>query len=188
MMSCHKPQVVPVHKERVRATAGFTLIEILIVVLIISIVTSVGMLTISRNNNKEMEFFAKELTQVIQLAEEQAMLQSTDLGLIINDQHYQFVVLTESQDKTKAKRWSPLDDNVLGEHSVPNNVDVSVDTKSPKEDQNEEKKEEQKKPQIVISTNGDVTPFSIYIGKKGAKPRFVITGDADGNITRKELE
>lgn len=167
-----------------RKHAGFTLIEIMIVVLIISIVTSVGVLTISRNNNKEIEMFAKELTQVIKMAEEQAMLQPTELGLMMHDQAYQFAAL-QTADNTKAPHWSALDDNVLGQHVIPEQIEVRVDTHSPQtvdEDENA-----QKSPQLVISTNGDVTPFTIYVGKKGAKPRFAITGDADGNITSKEL-
>ena len=43
------------------------------------------------------------------------------------------------------------------------------------------------KPQIVISTNGDVTPFTIYVGRKGKKPLYAISGDADGNVTSREL-
>lgn len=176
-----------------RAHVGFTLIEILIVVLIISIVTSVGMLTISRNNNKEIEYFAKELTQVIQLAEEQAMLHSSVLGLIIKSESYQFVVLEKTPDNKK-ERWSPLLDNVLGKHTIPDHVQMTIDTHDPqkkeeeKSDDDNNDEEKPPEPQLVISPNGDVTPFVIYIGAKGTKPRFTITGAADGTITRKELE
>ena len=47
--------------------------------------------------------------------------------------------------------------------------------------------DEDQLPQVVISTNGDITPFTIYVGKKGKSPRYVIKGDADGNITSKLL-
>lgn len=168
-----------------RTHAGFTLIEVLIVVLIISIVTSVGVLTISRNTNKEVELFAKEFTQVIKMAEEQAMLQPAELGLVIKEETYQFVEMQKTKDG-KASQWSPLDDNVLGVHAIPGHVEVRIATQgSQSKDDNENA---QKQPQIVISTNGGVTPFTIYVGKKGAKPRFVITGDADGTITTKPLE
>lgn len=169
-----------------RTHAGFTLIEILIVVLIISIVTSVGVLTISRNNNKEIELFAKELVQVIKLAEETAMLQPVELGLMINNQSYQFVALDATQNG-KAKHWSPLDDNALGQHPIPEHIQLSIATHSADKDE-ESDEDKQQQPQLVISTNGDVTPFTMYIGKKGAKPRFAITGEADGTITIKELE
>ena len=38
-----------------RYQRGFTLVEILVVILIISIITSVGVLSISRNENKQVE-------------------------------------------------------------------------------------------------------------------------------------
>jgi len=172
---------------------GFTLIEILIVILIISVVSSIGVLTISRNNNKEVEYFAKELTQVIQLAEEQAMLQSTVLGLVVSENSYEFVALSESRDKdnNKVTKWSPLEDRILGRHGIPDHVQMRVELRGAAKKENEatgdESAEVSKEPQLVISANGNVTPFTIYIGQKGAKPRFIISGEADGTITRKDL-
>ena len=55
-----------------QAKRGFTLLELLVVLVIISIVASMAMLTIGHNQNKEMETFTKELTQTLTLAEEQA--------------------------------------------------------------------------------------------------------------------
>ena len=51
----------------------------------------------------------------------------------------------------------------------------------------EQDENEKHSPQIVISTNGDITPFKIYVAKTGKSPRYVISGDADGNITSKSL-
>lgn len=115
------------------------------------------------------------------MAEEQAMLQPIELGLMMKNQNYQFAAL-QTSEKTKTQQWSALDDNVLGQHAIPDQIEVRVDTGTAQQTD-----DAQKQPQLVISTNGDMTPFTIYVGKKGAKPRFVITGDADGNITRKEL-
>ena len=90
-----------------RSKAGYTLIEILIVVLIISIVTSVAMLSIGRNENKQMESFAQELMQMLSLAEEQAMLQPTVLGLMLSEQSLQFASFKPAFDSDKSS-WIPL--------------------------------------------------------------------------------
>lgn len=166
---------------------GYTLIEILIVLFIISIVTTVALLSINRNENKRLEAFANELTQVVTLAEEHAMLQPTVLGLTFNEQSFQFAALKTSINGNGEKKnnWESLQDNVLGRHVIPNNIELNIEVGNNHLTSSNDA--EKINPQIIISTNGDVTPFTIYVGKKGEKPRYVITGDADGNVTNKEL-
>ena len=166
-----------------RLVNGYTLIEILIVMFIISIVTSVALLSVGRNENKRLESFANELVQTITLAEEQAMLQPVVLGILIDKHTVQFVSLVPSKNDGK-NTWVALDDTLLGKQSIPSGIEVRVaagNTHASAAD------EVTKNPQIIVSTNGDVTPFTIYIGKIGEKPRYAIIGDADGSITRKEL-
>jgi general secretion pathway protein H len=154
---------------------GYTLIEILIVLFIISIVTSVALLSISRNENKQMESFANEVMQIMTLAEEQAMLEPNVMGLSFAEHSFQFASFQPSKEDNK-NHWQPIQDSILGVHKIPDNIQVAVEAGG-KGDM----------PQIIISTNGDITPFTLYVGKKGQKPRYAITGDADGNITNKFL-
>ena len=162
-------------------TAGYTLIEVLIVIFIISIVTTVTLLTISRNENRDIETFAKELTQMVSLAEEQAMLEPNVLGMTLATDTIQFASLTK--DKENQPVWLPLTDHVLNHYSIPSNIQVSLQIAGNKVELGSAKSI----PQIIISTNGDVTPFILYVGKKGMKPRFAITADADGNVSSTSL-
>lgn len=167
--------------KKSRFAHGFTLIEILVVLFIISIVTSVALLTISRNDNRQLESITKELVQALTLAEEKAMLQPSVLGLTIEKNAYQFSSYQPAEGKNKAN-WLLADAN----HLIPHNVELSVDVEGKKisADQDDETKS---MPQIVISTNGDITPFTIYIGKKGNSPHYEIRGDSNGNITSRSL-
>lgn len=168
---------------------GFTLVEILIVLFIISIVTSIAMLSISYNHNKKIETFANELTQLLTLAEEQAMLQPSILGVSFSQHTFQFASFKIMNEKKKT--WVLLDDSILGKHNIPNDIELKIKASDVSLDKNKDKEEdediEQFNPQIIISTNGDVTPFAIYIGKEGEKPLYVIIGDTDGSITNKPL-
>lgn len=172
-----------------RHNIGYTLIEILIVLFIVSIVTSVALISISHNENKYLESFANDMTQLMTLAEEQAILQPAILGLSLNEQSFQFLswqpMVNKDKKEEKKNNWAPLEDNILSNHMIPNNIQVQVRTGDKSSKSEEETKTDH--PQIIISTNGDITPFTIYIGKKGQKPRYAITGDADGNITNKLL-
>ena len=158
-----------------RHIVGYTLIEILVVLFIISIVTSVALLTIGRNENKKMETFANELTEMVSLAEEQAMLQPTVLGMSFGKHSFQFASLQTVTDDKKNK-WAPFQDAILNKHAIPSGIQVKVQVGNESAD-----------PRIVMSTNGDVTPFTIYIGKPGEKPSYAVIGDADGKISSKSL-
>lgn len=167
---------------------GYTLIEILIVLFIISIITTVALLKIGHNDTNQLKSFVNELTQMMTLAEEQAMLQPTVLGLSLDERSYQFASLKAAQDMTGKNRWEPVNDHLLNKHIIPSDIRVMVQinhqsipiTRTPSE-------MSENNPQIIISTNGDMTPFIIYVGKKGERPRYAIIGEADGRITNKSL-
>src|SRR3990167_7089199 len=133
---------------------GYTIIEILVVLFIISIATGVALLGISQNENKKIESFTKELTQLITLAEEQAMLQPAIIGLSFDADAFQFARF-EAINK-KRERWLMLNDRMLGKHPIPSNIQLdiraSVSDKNKEKDEDADKKEEGFTPQIIIST------------------------------------
>lgn len=161
---------------------GYTLVEILIVLFIISIVTSVALLTIGHNDNKKMEAFANELTQMVTLAEEQAMLQPAVLGVTFNQHSFQFASLQMAADDKK-NNWVAFQDTVLKQQTIPHGIQVTIHNGQ----ESSSNKSENKNPQIIVSPNGDVTPFTIYIGKVGKKPSYAVVGDANGRVTSQAL-
>ena len=177
------------------STRGFTLIEILVVLFIISIVSTVALLSISRNQTKQLQNFTTQLSQQITLAEEEALLQSTVIGLSIDEKQAQFFSYQAATDKDKKDTWVPIQDTVLAKQIIPGNMQVKVVIANAKKSDEEEisadeNRDEEKTitPQIIISTNGDITPFTIYVGKRDDKPRFAIIGTADGSVTVKEQQ
>lgn len=157
---------------------GYTLIEILIVVFIISIVTSVALLSIGQNENKRLAAFANTLAQTIQLAEEQAMLQPAVIGLSFKNQSLQF-----SMYQADSGNWLPSEDVILNTRPIPTDIHVAVEVGG----QRLSTENELAQPQIIISTNGDVTPFTLYVGKKGQHSRYKVRGEADGTVSNAAL-
>jgi general secretion pathway protein H len=168
------------------SASGFTLIEILIVLFIISIVTTVALLSIGKNRNRELESFANDLSQTITLAEEQAMLQPAILGLTVRDSSVHFSAL-ETGVTDKKNRWVAVDERALEKRNIPDDIQVDVEITGSKSADADENDAAKSVPQIIISTNGDITPFKIYVGRKGDRPRYLIKGEADGNVTNKSL-
>lgn len=169
-------------KLKKRLISGYTLIEILIVLLIISIVTTVALLSISQNQNRRVQAIANEFAQMMTLAEEQAMLQPEVLGVSFSPQSWQFNRL--KPDEKQKSVWMPLSDSSLSSRDIPDDMEISLVMAGEKIEASDAAMK--RVPQIMISTNGDVTPFTFYIGKKGSKPLYVVHASADGTITTRK--
>jgi general secretion pathway protein H len=164
---------------------GFTLIEILIVMLIISIVGSVAILTISHNQNSQYTAFAKQLTNYLTLAEQQAMMQPATLGVTFSEESFQFYQY-QSDRTDKEDAWTPLTDSILSAHRIPKDTQVTlvIDGKTVSPTANTEKV----KPSLIISSSGDLPSFVIYIGKIGTHPRYKIVGEPNGSIKSEPVQ
>ncbi|MDR3478881.1 MAG: type II secretion system protein [Gammaproteobacteria bacterium] len=168
-----------------RKTTGFTLVEILIVMLIISIVGSVAVLTISRNQNSQYTAFAKQLTNYLALAEQQAILQPATLGIAFTEDSFQFYQYqTNSRDKENA--WEPLSDPLLGPHRIPKDIHLTLVIEG--KTIPSATSAEHTKPYLIISNSGDIPTFVIYIGKQGAHPRYKIVGEPNGSIKSEPVQ
>jgi len=154
---------------------GFTLIEILIVIVIISIVSGIAALTISRNQQKQYEYLANSLAHLITLAEEEAMLRPATLGLAFTPDSFQFFEYHNKVDKN-ATHWQALTDNIFGLHSISKNIEITLFVQNKKTNLNG-------KPQIIISPSGDIIPFTILLGKKDQPPSYKVTGYTNGNVS-----
>ncbi len=153
---------------------GFTLIEILIVIVIISIVSGIAALTLSRNQQKQYESLANRLAHVITLAEEEAMLRPATLGLAFKPDGFQFF---EYHPKTNHNKipWHPLTDPIFGLHRIAQNTEITLFIQNKKVDLSGQ-------PQIIISMSGDIAPFIILIGKKEQLPLYQVIGYANGTV------
>jgi general secretion pathway protein H len=73
-------------------SGGFTLIEILVVVLIIGIITAGVLLSVNlTGRDRELEHESERLAALVNYAHEQAELQTREYGVVFHDDSYQFV-------------------------------------------------------------------------------------------------
>ncbi len=161
--------------------AGFTLIEILVVVLIISITTSLIVLNLNTNraSPRVIEDAARQLKLVIDVAQEQAVLQPAELGIRFELDHYRVVRLFVGEGNEA--KWSDVqNDKLLREHNIPENVNVTVEI------ENEDKV--LLSPQLQFYSSGDMTPFTIEIGDFDHPAQFTLEGKANGEVQLKRVE
>lgn len=160
---------------------GFTLLEIMVVVLIIGISASVVMLNVSGvDRADELKKQAQRFQLVFSMASEYAILNQQQLGLRIDQNQYYFVILDDEQ------QWQKVENNdLLSEYSLPDpfSLSLELDDLPWQEDQslfdsklfdeqlsfdddemNIGAQEEEKKlppPQVWLLSSGDITPFSL---------------------------
>lgn len=154
---------------------GFTLIEILIVLLIISIVAGVAVMSTHNNDRKQSELLAYQLRNVIRLAQQEALLRPATLGLAFADNSYQFFIY-DFDEKNQKESWLPINDGPLSLHTYSQSLQIAVKV-------NDKLLTLRGEPILTITPSGKMSQFTIYIGKWDAEPSYQIQGEANGEMS-----
>ncbi len=150
---------------------GFTLIEIMVVITIVSIMFGAVVLAFPDSSNDRLKEQGRRFAALITLAQDEAILQSQDLAVSMNGSGYSFYrrfgeVWEAYSDKPFVARV--LDGGIQAEVALEG---LSVDLPS----------SEKAKPQIIIYSNGEMTPFFYYLTNQ-EKSKYNIEFDAAGNL------
>ncbi len=154
-------------------TKGFTLLEVLIVIVIISIIMMVATLSIHFNKKKQLETFTQQIANLITLAEEEAMLRPAVLGIALTSKT---ILVTRYDEKTKT--WQPLTGNAFRKQTIPgdNEFTLSIQNQKITLDGN---------PHLLITSSGDIPAFQLNIGGTEEEPEYQIIGESSGNVYAK---
>lgn len=155
MPLCSSPLTFTTHTPHTKSTVegGFTLLELLMVILIIGITISIANLSFSQNTSRIVQDEIERLHGLIQLAGEEAVLQGRDLALEFDHDRYQFL-------ESGKKGWQPVaEDPMLRKRPLPDAVRLSLLLEGT-EASFEDKK---KLPRIFILSSGELTPFKITL-------------------------
>lgn len=150
------------------AKSGFTLIEILVVLVIIGITIGFALLAFGDfGGSRRVVTAAESFANQIKLIQQQAILESATYGIQIEPTQYKVLKF-----KPPA-HWENATAPFLGRvHTFPNSAVMRFDNTST-----------QKKPSIIIYSTGDMTTFRFIFGTT-KKPNLIrLIGESNGNIT-----
>ena len=169
-----------------RATRGFTLLELLVVLVIVGILVS--MLTLSVGlvgEDSALRREAERLEALVQMAGEETMLNGFEMGLRFYRRAYEFSIYRDDTDE-----WTPLVDDELFRHrDIPQAVELDLELEGRQvilEFQAVD--DENYRPQVFIMSSGDVTPFNLRFREAFSSDGYQVLIEADGSAEIKHDE
>lgn len=168
---------------------GFTLIEIMVVMVIIAIVGTVTVMSTSSNFSQKVGNEARRLASIIRLAQDEALINSTEVGVILEETKYTFVLYEQGQ-------WLPItDEKMYEEHTLLDGVEMVLQVdgfdgivlgEERDDDAEEDDEKRSLTPQIYILSSGELSPFILTMGieSENAEEEFFyqIQGHFDGRV------
>ena len=160
-----------------KRAAGFTLLELMAVILIIGIIVSFASLSIGQNTSRIVQEEVERLHGLIQLAGEEAVLQGRELALEFDRDKYQFLELG-------GDGWQPIEeDKMFRQRPLPETVELELILEGA-ETNFEDKKN---LPRIFILSSGELSPFSLVL-KIDEGEEYSLQGEFNGNLILKRVE
>ncbi len=156
------------------AACGFTLVEMLVVVLIIGLMTGVAVLSLSLADTHPARDRARQLAGLVRIAGEEAGLQGENLALGFWRRGWRFYVLRGGAS------WQPLTgDTLLRPRTLPAGLSLSLELQGQRvalEDR------DATRPQVFLLASGEMQPFVVELRAAGHEP-VRVRGNAIGEVS-----
>jgi general secretion pathway protein H len=195
-----------------RKMSGFTLLELLVVVFIIGILSTLFTLSVGlTGSDRELETETDRLIAVVQLASDEAIMQGRELGMRFYPDGYEFARFqedfveyydAETSDQSDQSEDAPQSDqsewivlsneNLLNRRSLPEGIllELEIDGRlvalerddERNKDDENENSNQEYQPQIRLFSSGDVSPFVVQLRRSFENKGVQIEFDAEGMV------
>jgi general secretion pathway protein H len=165
---------------------GFTLVEILVVIVIIAVVISMTVLSVNATGrDSQLDDETQRIEGLVGLLHERALLEGRDFGLLIEPASYGFVMYD-----TRLNRWLPFDqEHEFRKRNLPKGVSFQLMLDSQvvvikAVDHNLASDQSPPSPQVAIAASGEGTPFRLLLLRDSTHAQASVNGDALGKVSR----
>lgn len=154
-----------------RTARGFTLVEILVVIVIVGVIASMAVLAIGSDPQRILKQEALRALAVLQLAADEALLEGREYGLFIDRESYQVVRFNE-----QLLLWQADPTPAFTRHKLPEEISLSIESEgktvdlaqlSKNDSQQNERTENALKPALLLLSSGEITPFILNFNAEG---------------------
>lgn len=166
--------VTGMQSNQPQTNRGFTLIEILVVVLIIGITIGLALLAFGDfGGQRRIVMAAEHFINYVKLVQQQAILETSTLGIQLNQNTYQAL-----RFQTNSQWQSMPSKGIFHQQQFPKNTVVHLEKMSFKVNT----------PQLIINASGDMTPFKLNIGSETQPSIVTILGKRNGTVELQPLK
>ena len=176
---------------------GFTLIEILVVLVIVGILMSVAFLSFGiLGDDRSLDREARRLASLIELVSDEASTQGRDFGIEFMTGAYRFV----EYDPLLDTWYEVVGDDYLAQRSLDEGVEfelwlenkrIELQTEAQEiEDPDDEEDDESRRdltddylPHVLIMSSGDISPFELLFVRFADRSELLVTMDLAGQLT-----
>ena len=166
------------------AAAGFTLVELMVVVVIIGVVIAGMLLSIGGpGRDTQLEQERDRLAALIDYVRERAAMQTIEYGLRCETGGYRFVLYDA---RAAAWREDPLDES-LRARALPAGLEIALSVEDraivlPKRTDPKAKAPVDLTPQVMLYSSGELTSFKLRLARTGTERSALLTGTAAGKL------
>jgi general secretion pathway protein H len=169
---------------------GFTLVEILVVVVIMAVVISLAVLSVGvTGRDSQLDEETRRMAGLLDLLHERALLEGRDFGLRVEPTSYEFEVYEPARD-----RWLKMNQEHEFRHrELPKGLSFQLQLDSQTVvlkpvDNNFSSTQALPNPQIAIAASGEGTPFRLTLRRDETNAQASVTGNALGKISRENSD
>jgi general secretion pathway protein H len=167
---------------------GFTLLELMVVLVLVGIIFSFAVLSIGGDDVAEaMERETRRLETLIAMAGEEAVLRSEEVAIHFREDGYTFLLL-------QADGWQePENDTLLRSRTLPAGIRIRLEVEGdpPRLGEGDKDKdkakgkkdaEERPVPQVFILSSGEMTPFAVTLEADQSPLRYHLSASLMGEL------
>jgi general secretion pathway protein H len=194
-----------------RFSRGFTLLEIMVVIVIVGILATFAMISMGvLGRDRDMQDQAERIWAVINQVREECELQGFDVGLRVGTNNYDFLRFDARRqlwlpivddDLLSARELSPglrvrlwlegrevvLKERLGPETTTTKEKETGADNKDNKEDKDAKDKKKESPPQIMILSSGDVNSFDLQFEREGGDERWHVFVQPDSSVAAERV-
>jgi general secretion pathway protein H len=163
---------------------GFTLVEILVVVVIMAIVISLAILSIGvTGHDSQLDDETRRIEGLMGLLHERAVLEGRDFGVRVEPTAYEFVVYDSFRD-----RWVRMPQEMeYRKRDLPKGLTFQLEMDSQvvvlKQPDKNLTTDALPNPQLAIAASGEGTPFRLTLVREETNAQASVDGDAMGKLS-----
>lgn len=182
----------------IRRQPGFTLIEILVVVIIVATVSGIALMSMGLiGDDRELDTERKRIATLIEVAQDEAMMQGREFGLELMTSSYRFVEFDPFES-----RWSDIPaDELFRLRRLPEGMEFELYVEDkrvllendPKEFEDSDaagmaRESQTYAPHVFVFSSGESTAYEIRLRRPANDQELTMRGNVLGEIELLESE